>query len=171
MKIPMTEDLATRGLKTPIGELRLAASPEGLVAVLFPCDEQALPTSRGAAPARAHLEQACTALDEYFSGRRTAFGDVTLAARGTEFQRQVWRAVSLIPFGQTFSYASVASRIGRPKAVRAVGLANGQNPLPLIVPCHRVIGSNGSLTGFGGGLPTKKWLLEFEGALAPERGA
>jgi methylated-DNA-[protein]-cysteine S-methyltransferase len=163
MKIPMTEGLATTSLETPIGELQLAASPKGLVAVRFPCNEQ-LPASGGTAEARGHLEQACTALEEYFTGRRRTFGELTLAASGTEFQHQVWRAVSLIPLGETVSYAMVANRIGRPKAVRAVGLANGQNPIPLIVPCHRVIGSNGSLTGFGGGLPTKKWLLEFEGA-------
>ena len=166
MKIPMTEDLATTRLNTPIGELRLAASAQGLVAVLFPCDEQQLPTSRGSTEAREHLEQSCAALEEYFAGRRKTFGDLSLAPSGTEFQHQVWRALGRIPFGQTVSYASIASQIGRPKAVRAVGLANGRNPLPLIVPCHRVIGSNGSLTGFGGGLPTKKWLLEFEGARA-----
>lgn len=167
MKIPMTDDLATTRLETSIGELRLAASPEGLVAILFSCDETTLPISQGTAKARAHLEQACAALEEYFAGRRTTFKDVKLAASGTDFQHQVWQAVAGIPFGQTVSYARVADQIGRPKAVRAVGLANGQNPIPLIVPCHRVIGSNGSLTGFGGGLPTKKWLLEFEGALHP----
>lgn len=171
MRIPMTDDLATTRLATPIGELRLAASPEGLVAILFSCDETMLPAARGSAPARAHLARTCTALEEYFAGRRTTFSDVTLAASGTEFQHQVWRAVRGIPFGQTVSYGRVASQIGRPKAVRAVGLANGQNPIPLIVPCHRVIGSNGSLTGFGGGLPTKKWLLEFEGALSPKTGS
>jgi methylated-DNA-[protein]-cysteine S-methyltransferase len=163
MAIRITDDLATKHLKTPIGELRLAASGEGLVAVLFSCDEMELPQARGTAPAQAHLEQACTALQEYFAGERTTFENLTLAASGTEFQHQVWRSVSRIPFGQTVSYARIASEIGRPKAVRAVGLANGRNPIPLIVPCHRVIGTNGSLTGFGGGLPTKKWLLEFEG--------
>jgi methylated-DNA-[protein]-cysteine S-methyltransferase len=168
MKIRTTDDLATTRLETPIGELRLAASQEGLVAVLFPVDPQELPAAQGNARARAHLADACTALEKYFAGQRTTFEEVKLAAAGTEFQLQVWRALSRIPFGQTVSYASMASRIGRPKAVRAVGLANGQNPLPIIVPCHRVIGSNGSLTGFGGGIPTKKWLLEFEGALTPE---
>ncbi|WP_422723988.1 methylated-DNA--[protein]-cysteine S-methyltransferase [Hyalangium rubrum] len=164
----MTPELATTRLDTPIGELRLAASPEGLVAVLFPIDPNELPAAQGSARARAHLSAACTALEEYFAGRRETFEDLALAPNGTEFQRQVWRALSGIPFGETTSYASMATRIGRPKAVRAVGLANGQNPLPIIVPCHRVIGSNGALTGFGGGLPTKKWLLEFEGALPTE---
>lgn len=168
MAICITDDLATTHLKTSIGELRLGASEEGLIAVLFSCDETELPEARGTGPARAHLEQACTALEEYFAGKRTTFEDLTLAASGTEFQRRVWGSVFRIPFGQTVSYARVASEIGKPKAVRAVGLANGRNPIPLIVPCHRVIGTNGSLTGFGGGLPTKKWLLEFEGAMAPE---
>ena len=165
MKILMTEAMATKRLKTPIGELRLAANEEGLVAVLFPIDEQELPAAEGAVRARAHLTDASRVLEEYFAGKRTTFEGVKLAPSGTEFQRQVWQALSRIPFGQTVTYAHIASRIGRPKAVRAVGLANGQNPLPIIVPCHRVIGSNGALTGFGGGLPTKKWLLEFEGAL------
>jgi len=168
MKIHMTDAMATKRLETPIGALRLAASDEGLVAVLFPIDAQELPLLQGTARARAHLAEAFTALEEYFAGRRTAFDGVKLAPSGTEFQQQVWQALSRIPFGRTVTYAHIASRIGRPKAVRAVGLANGQNPLPIIVPCHRVIGSNGALTGFGGGLPTKKWLLEFEGALTPE---
>jgi methylated-DNA-[protein]-cysteine S-methyltransferase len=165
MKIPMTEDLATTRLQTPIGPLRLAASPEGLVTVLFPIDPRELPVLEGTAPARAHLAEAGAALEEYFAGRRTRFEGLKLAAQGTEFQRQVWGALSRIPFGETATYAGMARRIGRPSAVRAVGLANGQNPLPIIVPCHRVIGSNGALTGFAGGLPAKKWLLEFEGAL------
>ncbi len=165
MKIRMTEELATTRLQTPIGPLRLAADPEGLVAVLFAVDPQELPVSQGAARARAHLSDAGTALEEYFAGRRTSFEGLKLAAHGTEFQHQVWGALSRIPFGETATYAGMARRIGRPSAVRAVGLANGQNPLPIIVPCHRVIGSNGALTGFAGGIPAKKWLLEFEGAL------
>jgi methylated-DNA-[protein]-cysteine S-methyltransferase len=165
MKLHMTEDLATTRLQTPIGELRLAANQEGLLAVLFPVDPHELPALQGTARARAHLSEACTALEEYFAGRRTSFEGLKLAASGTEFQLQVWGALRRIPFGETATYAGMARRIGRPSAVRAVGLANGQNPLPIIVPCHRVIGSNGALTGFAGGIPTKKWLLEFEGAL------
>ncbi|ADO68758.1 methylated-DNA--[protein]-cysteine S-methyltransferase [Stigmatella aurantiaca] len=167
MKIHLTEALATTRLQTPIGELRLAASDEGLRAVLFETDPTELPEDRGSGRARAHLASARAALEEYFAGRRKTFEGVTLAAQGTAFQLQVWRALSLLPFGETVSYATLAKRIGRPAAVRAVGLANGRNPLPLIVPCHRVIGSNGTLTGFAGGLPAKKWLLEFEGALTP----
>jgi methylated-DNA-[protein]-cysteine S-methyltransferase len=164
MKLRMTEDLATTRLQTPIGELRLAANQDGLLAVLFPVDPYELPAQQGAARARAHLSDACTALEEYFAGRRTTFEGLKLAPNGTEFQLQVWRALSRIPFGQTATYAGMAKQIGRPSAVRAVGHANGQNPLPIIVPCHRVVGSNGALTGFAGGIPTKKWLLEFEGA-------
>ena len=164
MKLRLTEDLATTRLQTPIGELRLAANQDGLLAVLFPVDPHELPALQGAARARAHLSEACTALEEYFAGRRTTFEGLKLAPSGTEFQLQVWNALSRIPFGQTATYAGMAKRIGRPSAVRAVGHANGQNPLPIIGPCHRVVGSNGALTGFAGGIPTKKWLLEFAGA-------
>jgi methylated-DNA-[protein]-cysteine S-methyltransferase len=102
-------------------------------------------------------------LEEYFAGKRKRF-DVQLGAQGTDFQRVVWRALVAIPYGETVSYGELARRIGHPQASRAVGLANGANPLPIIVPCHRVIGSNGSLTGFGGGLDVKRKLLELEGA-------
>jgi len=100
-------------------------------------------------------------LQAYFSGELKEF-NVPLAMEGTEFQLRVWNALRAIPYGETISYAQLAERIGNPKAVRAVGLANGSNPIPIIVPCHRVIGSDGSLTGFGGGLSTKKRLLELE---------
>lgn len=102
-------------------------------------------------------------LEEYFAGRRHAF-DLPLAPAGTDFQHRVWRALSIIPYGKTISYGELARRIGNPRASRAVGLANGANPLPIIVPCHRVIGANGSLAGFGGGLPIKQALLSLEGA-------
>jgi len=100
-------------------------------------------------------------LQAYFRGELKEF-DLPLAMEGTEFQLRVWNALRAIPYGETVSYARLAERIGNPKAVRAVGLANGKNPIPIIVPCHRVIGSDGSLTGFGGGLSTKKLLLELE---------
>ena len=107
------------------------------------------------------IAQVVQQLDEYFNGRRTTFS-VPLAPDGTPFQQSVWRALLDIPFGETRSYADIARMIGRPAAVRAVGAANGQNPIPIIVPCHRVIGSNGSLTGFGGGLAMKEFLLRHE---------
>lgn len=101
-------------------------------------------------------------LDEYFSGQRHDF-DLPLAPEGTAFQREVWQALCEIPFGQTWSYAQLARHIGRPKAMRAVGAANGRNPIPIIIPCHRVIGASGALVGFGGGLPAKVALLRLEG--------
>jgi methylated-DNA-[protein]-cysteine S-methyltransferase len=100
-------------------------------------------------------------LDEYFAGDRTAF-DVPLAAAGTPFQRAVWRGLRDIPYGETVSYGDLARRIGRPSAVRAVGLANGRNPIAVMVPCHRVIGADGTLTGYGGGIERKRLLLELE---------
>ena len=107
-----------------------------------------------------------TQLDEYFSGQRTTF-DLKLAPWGTDFQLEVLRALQEIPYGETRSYQDVATHIGRDKAVRAVGAANGRNPLPIIIPCHRVIGANGSLTGFGGGLSTKRFLLDLERGVQP----
>jgi methylated-DNA-[protein]-cysteine S-methyltransferase len=101
-------------------------------------------------------------LDEYFAGTRRTF-DIALGMQGTEFQLAVWNELLRIPFGETISYAELARRIGRPAAVRAVGAANGANPIPVIVPCHRVIGTNGSLTGYGGGIQRKQWLLAHEG--------
>ena len=120
------------------------------------------------AKAGAADEQTRAELEEYFEGRRHTF-DIPLAPNGTDFQRSVWRALTAIPYGQTISYAELARRVGNEAAVRAVGAANGRNPIPVIVPCHRVIGSDGSLTGFGGGLPRKKWLLQHERALPEEQ--
>ncbi|HEY0139362.1 MAG TPA: methylated-DNA--[protein]-cysteine S-methyltransferase [Thermoanaerobaculia bacterium] len=102
-----------------------------------------------------------TQLNEYFNGKRTTF-DVTLELRGTEFQKAVWNELLNVPYGATISYGELARRIGRPDAVRAVGSANGANPVPIIVPCHRIIGANGTLTGYGGGLPRKQQLLALE---------
>jgi methylated-DNA-[protein]-cysteine S-methyltransferase len=105
-----------------------------------------------------------SAMRRYFKGDLSVIDKLPVKTAGTPFQRSVWKALRKIECGRTISYAELARRIGRPKAVRAVGLANGQNPVSVVVPCHRVIGSNGSLTGYGGGLPRKKWLLEHEGA-------
>ena len=104
-------------------------------------------------------------IDRYFVGKLAALDEIPWATAGTEFQRSVWSALTTIGAGETLSYRGLAERIGRPKAVRAVGLANGSNPVALVVPCHRVIGANGSLTGYGGGLHRKQWLLEHEGAM------
>ncbi|MGB3810384.1 MAG: methylated-DNA--[protein]-cysteine S-methyltransferase [Parvibaculum sp.] len=168
MEQTVTSGLASANLKSPIGDLRLAATEEGLIAVVFPIEtKRTYANARGSVPARMHLDAATEALKEYFAGKRTEFKDLTLAPAGTAFQLSVWQALLQIPFGATRSYADIARAIGNPKGVRAVGLANGRNPIPVIVPCHRVIGSNGSLTGFGGGLPTKKWLLAHEGVSTP----
>jgi methylated-DNA-[protein]-cysteine S-methyltransferase len=101
-------------------------------------------------------------LNAYFAGELDALNDVPVATGGTEFQRKVWRALRMIPAGATMSYGELAAKIGRPSASRAVGAANGSNPVAIVVPCHRVIGANGTLTGYGGGLPRKRWLLDHE---------
>ncbi|TAA28352.1 methylated-DNA--[protein]-cysteine S-methyltransferase [Pseudoxanthomonas winnipegensis] len=160
-----------RQIPSPVGPLRVAASDAGLHGIEFP--ENRHPVKRletwepGDHPL---LREAQAQLDAYFAGRLQAF-DLPLAPHGTAFQREVWLALAQIPFGQTWSYARLAQRVGRPGASRAVGAANGRNPLPIVLPCHRVIGADGTLTGFGGGLPTKQFLLELEGALpsAPMR--
>lgn len=108
-------------------------------------------------------------LEDYFAGRLSAIGTIPVATNGTAFQRNVWSALREIPPGRTLSYAGLAAAIGRPAAVRAVGLANGANPIGIVVPCHRVIGADGSLTGYGGGLSRKAWLLEHEGAVPAAR--
>jgi methylated-DNA-[protein]-cysteine S-methyltransferase len=152
----------TLTVKSPIGPLTLIARTEGLTHVFFPGHEGPLPTGDDSPAAAAALARAAEQLAEYFAGRRRRF-DLPLAPAGTDFQRSVWQGLREIPYGTTLSYGELARRVGRPRAVRAVGAANGANPLPVIVPCHRVIGANGRLTGFGGGLPAKMALLELEG--------
>ncbi|QUD89151.1 methylated-DNA--[protein]-cysteine S-methyltransferase [Phenylobacterium montanum] len=124
----------------------------------------ATPLAAGPAPAAMKAS-----IDRYFSGDLKALDEIKWATAGTEFQRSVWRALTSIGAGETLSYRGLAERVGRPKAVRAVGLANGSNPVALVVPCHRVIGADGSLTGYGGGLHRKQWLLEHELAVQIER--
>ncbi len=148
-------------LDTPIGELLLAGDDDGLSLVSFPEGSM----RRDPEPDWIYKEKPFIAarrqLTEYFAGERREF-DLPLKLSGTEFQMSVLDALQQIPYGETTSYAEIAERIGRPKAVRAVGAANGRNPIPIIVPCHRVIGSHGELTGFGGGLDTKEALLRLE---------
>lgn len=116
------------------------------------------PTQDGVAP-----QALKSSINRYFAGDLAALDEIEWATAGTEFQRSVWAALTTIPAGETLSYRGLAERVGRPKAVRAVGLANGSNPVAVVVPCHRVIGADGSLTGYGGGLHRKQWLLEHEG--------
>lgn len=149
-------------METPIGVLTLVGDDDHVVRIDFPPPHGAAPDPAWRDGATAPLLQAHAQLTGYFAGTRQAF-DLPLAPRGTPFQRAVWAALAEIPFGQTWSYRALATRIGNPAAVRAVGGANGRNPLPIVLPCHRVIGADGTLTGFGGGLPTKAFLLRHEG--------
>ena len=148
---------------TPIGKLHVAADDSGLRFVMFENNKYDLPQREDWKRDKSVTWEAREQLLQYFAGDRTEF-DLVLNPIGTDFQIQTWNMLSKIPFGKTWSYSQLAKKIGSPKAVRAVGAANGRNPIPIILPCHRVIGSNGTLTGFGGGLPTKQWLLEHEGA-------
>lgn len=152
-------------LPSPVGTLTLVASDAGLVAVLWENDAPTRVRIGEAVENGDHpiLAAAATQLGDYFAGTRTAF-DLTLDARGTDFQRAVWRELSAIPHGETRTYADLARALGQPTATRAVGAANGRNPLSVVVPCHRVVGSNGTLTGFAGGIEAKRWLLAHEGA-------
>ena len=155
------ETLYWHEIDSPVGRLLLAGDGESLIQVCFQSGPRPQQPRSGwvadPAPFRAALAQ----LGEYFAGGRQRF-DLALAPRGTDFQQRVWRALLDIPYGRTISYGELARRIGNPSASRAVGLANGANPLPIVVPCHRVIGADGSLTGFGGGLPIKRKLLALE---------
>lgn len=163
-------------LQTPIGELLIVADSAGKLCTIDWTDHEArmrqlLDRYYGKGgytlqPAR-NPGGLTSAMRDYFKGDIGAIDRLPVDdAVGTPFQRSVWRALRKIKSGKTISYAELARRIGKPKAVRAAGLANGRNPISIVVPCHRVIGSNGTLTGYGGGLPRKKWLLEHEGALA-----
>jgi len=147
---------------SPVGRLFLAADEGGLRTLAFMDPEPPSVLDRTWREGENDvLRRACVQLEEYFTRRRRRF-DLPLAPSGTEFQLAVWSELERIPYGETISYGDLAARIGRPRAVRAVGAANGRNPIAIIVPCHRVIGADGSLTGFGGGLPRKRLLLELE---------
>jgi methylated-DNA-[protein]-cysteine S-methyltransferase len=148
-------------IESPVGKLLLGADAQGLRVVSFESSKRATPVQPEWNEDKAPFAEVIRQLQAYFDGELREF-DLPLAPKGTEFQLRVWQSLRAIPYGETLSYAQLAQKIGNPKAVRAVGLANGSNPIPIIIPCHRVIGSDGSLTGFGGGLPTKKKLLALE---------
>lgn len=152
-------------MASPVGELKLVASAKGLAAILWEHDNPNRVRLGEMADGADHpvLVEAGRQLNEYFSGKRKAFS-VPLDFSGTEFQKSVWNALLTIPYGETRSYGEIAVQLGNPKAVRAVGAANGKNPISIIAPCHRVIGSNGKLTGFAGGLEAKSALLRIESA-------
>jgi methylated-DNA-[protein]-cysteine S-methyltransferase len=152
-------------LESPIGELLLLGDGELLRGLHY--QEGLRPVRLGESWRRAEepFAEARNQLGEYFAGERAEF-DLPAAGDGTAFQRRVWAALAEIPYGETISYAELARRIGRPSASRAVGMANGRNPISIVVPCHRVIGSDGTLTGYGGGVERKRFLLELEAARA-----
>ena len=144
--------------RSPIGMLEIIGSDDGISSIAF------VEETAASATIPACLRDGVNQLDEYFNHERTEFS-FKLDLCGTEFQKRVWHALLNIPFGKTISYRDVALALGDLKAIRAIGRANGQNPLAIVIPCHRVIGADGSLTGYGGGLWRKEWLLNFEGAL------
>lgn len=156
--------------RSPLGTLLLVGEADGDRLALRGLYFDGAPHSRGVVPEGAEEDAAAFAdvvrqLEAYFDGARTSF-DVALAPRGTAFQREVWRALTAIPYGETTTYAAIATAIGAPRASRAVGAANGRNPLSIIVPCHRVIGGDGALTGYAGGTANKRALLALEAASA-----
>ncbi len=155
--------LAYKTIDSPVGQLKLVASDKGLVAILWENDSprRVRLTELVADEKHPVLVETERQLREYFAGKRKAFS-VALDMRGTRFQKDVWVALLAIPFGETRSYGQLAKQLGNPRASRAVGAANGRNPVSIIVPCHRVIGSSGKLTGFAGGLDTKAHLLGLE---------
>ncbi len=151
-------------IESPVGPITLVASGGVLTGLYLDRQRHAPhPESFGETTDTSHepFSEAARQLEDYFDGKRTEF-DVPLRLAGTPFQRRVWAALAEIPYGETASYGQLAGRIGQPTAARAVGLANGRNPVAIIVPCHRVVGSDGSLTGYGGGLERKQYLLAFE---------
>ncbi|NND87925.1 MAG: methylated-DNA--[protein]-cysteine S-methyltransferase [Flavobacteriaceae bacterium] len=148
--------METAYLETPIGTLQCKGDANGLATLYF--IEESIPTSQKIPK---DLENTIYQLQEYFDGKRTDF-DLKLAPQGTDFQKRVWKQLQTIPFGKTCSYLDMAKALGDPKVIRAAASANGKNPLSIIIPCHRVIGSDGTLTGYAGGISRKKWLLEHE---------
>jgi O-6-methylguanine DNA methyltransferase len=171
----MTETVFQSTLSTPIGALGLSSTPRGLLAVALGRGGEAwvrawldrlLPGAEARPAAGEHAVYSRQILEYFHDGRRVF--DIPLDVRGTAFQKRVWAEVARIPYGRTATYSMLAVLVDRPGASRAVGAANGANPLPVVIPCHRVLGADGSLTGYGGGLPLKRWLLVHEGVLPKE---
>jgi methylated-DNA-[protein]-cysteine S-methyltransferase len=154
---------------SPIGELLLVGGPDGLAGVYFDGHQNAPSVEADWTHDEAQFDDARAQLEEYFRGARTEF-DLQLNPSGTAFQQTVWNALREVPYGETTSYGAIAERIGRPTASRAVGTANGRNPLCIVVPCHRIVGSAGALTGYAYGVDRKRWLLDLEAGVSRERG-
>ena len=163
----MTTSIYFSELDSPIGQLTLRASDIGLSGLYMTAHRHSPETRTGWVRADDRLAESRRQLAEYFAGSRSTFDLELDLAAGTDFQRRVWTALLTIPYGESVSYGEIARRIGQPNAVRAVGLANGRNPVSIIVPCHRVIGANGTLTGYGGGLDRKRVLLAHEQQYRP----
>ncbi len=155
-------------INSPVGRFFLAGNGTSLALTSFTRGKQCREPEPGWKHDPVALNFAVEQIEQYFAGERTRF-DLPLEIAGTQFQKEVWDVLQVIPFGEAWSYGRVAKMLENPGASRAVGAANAANVLPLIIPCHRVIGSSGQLTGFGGGLETKRWLLDFEGALPPQQ--
>ncbi len=170
----MTETLLRSTVESPLGPIDLLSTSRGLAAIGFGerlgwlerWVRRTFPDARIVQGVGA-LDEAARQIEEYFAGRRRVF-DLVLDLRGSPFQRAVWTNVERVPYGRTASYSEIALLAGRPKAFRAVGAANGANPIPFVIPCHRIVGATGSLTGYGGGLSSKRWLLAHEGVLKDE---
>ncbi|MGC9992199.1 MAG: methylated-DNA--[protein]-cysteine S-methyltransferase [Candidatus Cybelea sp.] len=155
-------------LETPLGALQLTVNGDGrLVEILLPNQKPPAASATASSAARRGLRAARDQLRAYFLGKRRVF-DLPLEPAGSPFEQRVWAALLAVPYGATTSYGAIATGLGLVNGARAVGRANGANPIPIVIPCHRVIGSDGSLTGYGGGLPLKRALLELEGAISPE---
>ncbi len=153
-------------MPSPVGPLTLLAEEDALVGLHFDLDPSGQPRPGWVRDER-RLRDAVTQLNEYFAGRRQTF-DLPLAPRGTAFRQLVWKALQAIPYGETATYGEIARAIGQPQASRAIGGANHHNPLAIVIPCHRVIGADGSMTGYGGGLPRKRLLLDLEASGRPD---
>lgn len=169
--MPVEHTFARAQLHAPFGVLTIVASDDGLRCVMF--DKEVHPKTFAGMTVvddTSHPVVARTVqqLNEYLQGTRMSF-DLPLDVRGTEFQMHAWNALAKVPYGTTASYAQQAASIGRPTATRAIGAANGRNPVAVVLPCHRIVGADGSLTGFGGGLPVKKWLLDHEASVLHSR--
>jgi len=149
--------METTIIDSPIGKIEIKGDRSGISSVLFLDSEEILISST----MPEELKEAVRQLEQYFKGERTEF-NVKISAQGTDFQKRVWEELRKIPYGKTISYEQMAHRLGNPKVIRAAASANGKNPISIIIPCHRVIGKNGSLTGYAGGINRKKWLLEHE---------
>jgi methylated-DNA-[protein]-cysteine S-methyltransferase len=170
-----TADKSLCFIDTPVGQIGIAENGQAITDIFFARDGAAingfsLSKSTFRVTETALLKKATSQLNEYFDGVRKAF-DLPLAHRGTEFQKAVWEALREIPYGQVRSYKDIAERVGSQKAYRAVGMANNRNPIVIVIPCHRVIGHNGALVGFGGGIPSKEYLLRLEGASFADSGS